>query len=112
MKVRDADTLKSSISHNIPKDIGWANIDENKTDITLARHRALHKLFWILPPHLMIKFIIKIGCKPLREDIKQTIYNILNVEDPVTLYKEWTIKDKDKFRERSYKDLRVDYINK
>lgn len=112
MWVRQPAKYKLSRHHNNGTGIGWSNHPENKTHITQGIHRPFHEIFDIMPPHLVIKYIIRLACKSLTEEVQQKIIDLLSPDEPLTLYKPETIKTRYLFKRACEKFLRVDYVNK
>ena len=109
MKIKNLWDKKITVHHNNAKWGEWSNDECNKTEIPRWLHRAWHILFGILPPHLCIKFMLKLWCECLEDHIKDEIIRILSPKDVKTLYKYKSIKNSDKFEEICYKGQRVDY---
>lgn len=63
-------------------------------------HDYVHFLLKNFHPHQALLFVLRICWKPLKEEIKQQIREILDVAEPEHLYKEWTIKNVEKFKKQ------------
>jgi len=96
--------------HNIAKDCWGENIESNYTELTQEQHRRLHMLFNTMPPHMMIEYILKIWCEPIKEEIKEEIMKIIDIPSPENLYKPKTIKTIERFKAMCFKYLRIKYI--
>lgn len=99
-----------NVHHNLWTWAWWANCPENKAKVNEYYHKILHMLVWVMPPHMVIRFMIKITWKCLDDKLKQEIEIMLTPENPETLYKEWVIKNIEKFKAACHKYLRIDYI--
>ncbi len=92
-KLRKSAGNKLSTHHNNARGIWWSEDQENKTRLKQKLHKAFHILFDIMPPHIMIKYLINISCKSLTEETKDKLFDILNSKTPLDLYKAGTIKN-------------------
>ena len=97
--------------HNNAKWIWGSNHTDNKTELFQKHHRGFHSIFTTLPPHMILKYVIKLGCKSLTDEVKDSLIEILDHEEPINLYKPSTIKNKEKFIEAIKKAWRVETIN-
>lgn len=99
-----------TVHHNNAKAIWGSNHPQNKTELFQKNHRDFHAMFTTLPPHMILKYVIKLGGKSLTEEVKDSLMEILDHEEPINLYKPCTIKNKEKFIEAIKKAGRVETI--
>jgi hypothetical protein len=84
----------TNIHHIIPKARWWTNEENSLLRIKIKLHEAMNTLFWwdALPQEQMIKmFNIVVSC--LKEKYSKEILDLLSIQDPKYVYKDWLYRE-------------------
>lgn len=78
-KDRRYKTSQGTNSHHcINKSSWWRTVEENMLELKERTHKEIHILFGNKLPHEIIERILETVCKPMVEDMKKELYNVLD----------------------------------
>lgn len=100
MKINKIPEIITNVHHCVNKSTSWSNHYCNKIRLNIQQHEALHFLGKNLAPHQFLLLLLQLVGKPLREDVKDRIRDILEVENPEELYNPKSINNKKLFLKR------------
>lgn len=67
----------TNIHHCINKSCGGRDVSENRMEIQIKTHKAIHELFGNKLPHEIIEIVLETVCKPFIEELKRELYQVL-----------------------------------
>lgn len=68
----------TNIHHCINKSCGGRDISENRMEIQIKTHKAIHELFGNKLPHEIIETVINTIWKPFTDEFKKALFNVLS----------------------------------